>query len=110
MTDMDIAMRDEPDESAYVADVDGERAGKAEYRNRDGSRIFRHTEVDDRFSGAGVGTKLVRYALDDVRDSGGTVVPLCPFFAAYIKRHPEYEDIVDHEMTEMYRSRVKGRD
>lgn len=110
MTDMDIVVRDEPDEGAYVVELDGERAGKAEYRTRDGIRVFRHTEVDDRFSGAGVGTKLVRYALDDVRDNGGKVVPLCPFFAAYIKRHPEYEDIVDQEMTEMYRSRMKGSD
>lgn len=110
MTDMDIAIRDDADERAYVVEVDGERAGMAEYRDRDGSRVFRHTEVDDRFSGAGVGTRLVRHALDDVRESGGKVVPLCPFFAAYIKRHPEYEDLVDQEMTEMYRSRMRDRD
>ncbi len=109
MTDVDIVIKDEPDEGAYVVEVDEERAGKAEYRDRDGTRVFRHTEVDDRFSGSGVGTKLVRHALDDVRDNGGKVVPLCPFFAAYIKRHPEYEDIVDNEMTDMYRSRMEGR-
>lgn len=109
MTEPNIVVRDEPDERAYVVHVDGERAGMAEYRDRDGSRVFRHTEVDDRFSGSGVGTTLVRYALDDVRESGGKLVPLCPFFAAYIKRHPEYEDLVDQEMTEMYRERMRER-
>jgi uncharacterized protein len=109
VTEMDIVIRDDSDGRAYVVEVDGERAGMAEYRDRDGSRVFRHTEVDDRLSGEGIGSKLVRYALDDVRASGGKVVPLCPFFAAYIKRHPEYEDLVDQEMTEMYRERIRER-
>lgn len=94
-----IEIRDDNEESAYVVDVDGDRAGKAVYRMRDGRHLFVHTEVDDRFSGLGVGTRLVRFALDDVRSQGGTIVPICPFFAAYIKRHPEYEDLVDHEMS-----------
>lgn len=110
MSQSDIEIRDEPDEGAYVVEVGGERAGKAEYRDRGESRVFRHTEVDDRFSGEGLGSKLVRHALDDVRASGGKVVPLCPFFAAYIKRHPEYEDLVDQEMAEMYRERMRERD
>jgi uncharacterized protein len=109
VTDLDIEIRDEPDENAYVVQVDGARAGKAEYRDRGESRVFRHTEVDDRFSGSGVGTRLVRHSLDDVRELGRKVVPLCPFFAAYIKRHPEYEDLVDQEMTEMYRERIRER-
>jgi uncharacterized protein len=109
LTDVDIEIRDETDENAYVVEVAGERAGKAEYRDRGESRVFRHTEVDERFSGSGLGSKLVRHALDDVRASGGKVVPLCPFFAAYIKRHPEYENLVDQEMTEMYRERMRER-
>jgi hypothetical protein len=45
-----------------------------------------------------VGAALARFALDDVKAEGGTVVPLCPFIAAWIKRHPEYEAMVDHEL------------
>ena len=44
--------------------------------------------------GHGVGSKLVRGALDAARDQGLRVVPQCPFVAAYIKRHPEYEDLL----------------
>ena len=94
-----VSIRDDPAESAYVIEVDGVRAGKAEYRQMSGRRVFTHTEVDDEFSGRGLANEVARFALDDMRDQGVAVVPLCPFFAAYIKRHPEYDSIVDHEMT-----------
>ena len=100
-----LEVLDVPEERAYVAFVDGERAGKAQYVTREERRVFTHTEVDDAYAGAGVGAALVRYALDDMRARGVAVVPLCPFFRAYIKRHPGYEDLVDQEMTERYLSK-----
>lgn len=100
MTDQRIEIRDDPEEGAYVVEVDGERAGKAVYHMRGGRHLFVHTEIDDQFAGTGLGTQLVRYALDDVRAKGGTMVAICPFFAAYIDRHPDYLDIVDRELTE----------
>lgn len=105
MTDRNVRIRDVPDEGAYVVEVDGRRAGKAEYRVRNDRKVFVHTEIDDEFSGMGLGTRLVAHALDDVRSEGGQMVPLCPFFAAYIKRHPEYEAIVDRELTGHYHAR-----
>jgi len=96
----EIEIRDDPDAGAYVIEVDGLPAGKAVYHMRGGRHLFVHTEVDDEFSGMGLGTRLVRFALDDVRSGNGTVVPICPFFAAFIKRHPEYQDIVDQEVTD----------
>jgi uncharacterized protein len=107
MTTSDITqeIRDVPEEKAYVVYIDGERAGKAEYITRGGSRVFTHTEVDDAHAGAGVAASLVRYALDDMRAQEVRVVPLCPFFRSYIARHPEYEDLVDREMTERFLSR-----
>jgi predicted GNAT family acetyltransferase len=44
--------------------------------------------------GKGVASELVRWALDDVRGRGLRIVPRCPFVAAYLKRHPEYADLV----------------
>lgn len=82
-----------------MIEVDGVRAGKAVYHLRGGVYIFVHTEVDDVWSGHGLGTKLAADALDDVRARGGAVVALCPFIAAYIRRHPEYQDLVDEELT-----------
>ncbi|HEX6220493.1 MAG TPA: GNAT family N-acetyltransferase [Acidimicrobiia bacterium] len=97
--DQEIEIRAAQDEGAYVIDVGGLRAGRAEYLMRDGRHIFTHTEIDADFSRRGLANKLVKFALDDVLSGGGQVVPLCPFFAAYIQRHPDYEELVDHKMT-----------
>lgn len=94
----EIRIWDDADDHRYRIEVDGDRAGMAVYHLRGGRHFFVHTEVDEEFSGRGLGTSLVEYALDDVRGQGGKVVPLCPLFAAYIKRHPEYDDLVDHEI------------
>ena len=108
MTDeRQVEIRNAPDEGAYVIEVDGHRAGKAEYLLRDGRHVFTHTEIGGGFSGEGLAAKLVRFALDDVRSNDGRVVPICPFFAAYIQRHPEYEDLVDHKMTMEIKKRQK---
>ena len=82
------------DAGRYEVSLDGEPAGFAEYRLRDGRVIFAHTEVDSAFEGHGLGSSLARGALDDVRNRGLQAVPLCPFIAAYIERHPEYQDLV----------------
>jgi uncharacterized protein len=110
MTEQLIEIRDDPDEGAYVVDVDGERAGKAVYHMRGGRHLFVHTEIDDRFSGAGLGTRLVLYTLDDVRAKGGVIVPICPFFLSFLEDHPgEYEDIIDRKLTDrINRSREKS--
>lgn len=94
----EIRIWDDTEDHRYRLEVDGQRAGMAVYHLRGGRHFFVHTEVDDEFSGRGLGTRLVKYALDDVRANDGKVVPLCPLFAAYIKRHPEYDDLVDKEI------------
>ena len=68
--------------------------GEAAYRRRNGRIAFTHTEVDEALEGRGLGSRLVATALDDARREGLEVVPLCPFVASYIHRHPEYQDIV----------------
>jgi predicted GNAT family acetyltransferase len=82
----------------YEAHVDGALAGFAEYRRRDGRTVFTHTEVDDEFEGQGVGGALARAALDDVRARGELAVPVCPFIDEWIRRHPDYGDLVDHAL------------
>lgn len=66
----------------------------AEYR-RDGQRIlFTHTEVPPALRGHGIAAKLVRVALDYAREAGLTVVPLCWYVDAFIRRNPEYRDLL----------------
>jgi predicted GNAT family acetyltransferase len=91
----DIEVTDNPDESRFEARVDGEVAGFAAYRLSDGRIVFTHTEVDDAFGGQGVGGALARGALDQVRAAGDRqVVALCPFIAAWIDKHPDYQDLL----------------
>ena len=53
-----------------------------------------HTEVPDESEGKGYGATLAAAALDFARSEGATVIPSCPFVAAYIERHPDYADLV----------------
>jgi uncharacterized protein len=93
---LDITLN-EP-EHRYEAHVDGELAGFAVFRMRGDRIVFTHTEVDDRFEGQGVGSKLARHALDDVRERGSLqVVPQCPFIRSWIEKHPEYADLVSDD-------------
>ena len=87
------SVRDNRAEHEFEMAVDGERAIAAYQREGD-TIVFTHTVVPPAIEGRGVGSKLVRAALDAARDQHLTVVPQCPFVAAYIERHPEYRDLV----------------
>jgi len=81
--------------------VDGHRAF-LEYHLGSDSISLRHTEVPKDLEGHGIGGKLARAALEFARSANLKVVPLCPFVVAYIRRHPEYLELVQ----EKYKSRV----
>jgi predicted GNAT family acetyltransferase len=90
----EIRVTDNRDEGRYEAHVDGKPAGRIYYRERPDSIVLVHTEVDEEFEGHGVGGRLVAGALDDIRSRGLSVTPVCRFADAYIRRHPEYADLV----------------
>jgi len=96
-----IEISDVAERSRYEAHVDGEYAGFADYRRRDGVTVFPHTVVDSAFEGRGVGSALARVAMDAARSTGDSVVPACSFFADFIDRHPEYGDLVDQAASEI---------
>jgi uncharacterized protein len=85
---------DVPERSRYELRLGGTLIGLAAYRRREGRIAFTHTEVDESCEGRGFGGRLAAFALDDARRQGLEVVPLCPFIARYIERHPEYEQLV----------------
>jgi len=89
-----LEVRDNADLRRYEAWVDGALAGFSEYEPHDGWLVFTHTEVDPAYEGRGVGSGLARGALDDVRARGLHLTPQCPFIGAFIKRHPDYQDLV----------------
>jgi len=73
---------------------DGEVAGFLNYLARPDHLVLVHTEVKPEYDGQGVGGSLVRQVLDEVRARGLKMVPQCPFVASYLRRHPEYTDLV----------------
>ena len=96
-----VAVRDNMLEARYEALADGELAGVAQYELRDGAVVLTHTLVLPDFEGRGVGGQLARGALDDLRAHARRVVPECPYIAAWIRRHPEYAELVPED--ERYR-------
>ena len=71
----------------------GEQLAKVQYILGSSEIIFTHTEVPEAFEGQGIAGKIAKVALDYAKDSGMRVRPMCPYIAAYIKRHPEYQSI-----------------
>lgn len=76
----------------YELAVDGHKA-VAEYALDGDTITFTHTLVPPELEGQGVGSRLVKFALDDVRSRGLKVVPQCSFVRAYIRRHAEYQNL-----------------
>jgi uncharacterized protein len=87
-------VRENTAEHSFEIHVGDELAGKTVYRQQDSVVGFLHTEIDDRFGGQGLGSVLIRGALDTVRARGGQVLPHCPFVKRFIEKHPEYLDLV----------------
>ena len=86
-------VRDNTERSRFEINVDGNIAF-SEYL-RTGDRLtIRHTEVPKALEGRGIGSALARGLLDLARTQKLKVKPLCPFVAGYIKKHPEYADLL----------------
>jgi uncharacterized protein len=90
-----VEVRDAPDAGRYEAWLDGALAGVAQYQRTAELVVFTHTEVDAAHEGRGVGSALVRGALEDVRAEGThRVLPVCPFVSAWLGRHPDFRDVL----------------
>jgi predicted GNAT family acetyltransferase len=98
MTAMDSPARpivtDATERERYEAQVDGELVGVLRYAIRRGRLALIHTEVSPAHEGKGVGSSLVRFALDDARRRRLGVIAVCPYVQEYLTRHPEDDDIV----------------
>lgn len=77
----------------FETTIDGQ-TGYISYQDRDGKLVYDHTIVPQQLGGQGVGSTLVKHALDYAREHDKKVVPQCSFVASYISKHPEYQDLV----------------
>lgn len=69
-----------------------------EYMIMGGKIFLTHTEVPKALEGKGIGSAIVKLALEETEARGLKLVPLCPFVAAYIKRHPEWDKILAEDV------------
>lgn len=89
----EVRVVDDPAAGRFEADVHGQVA-YLEYRLAGDTIDLIHTEVPRALEGQGIGSRLVRTALDSARERGLKVIVSCGFVRAYIKRHPEYQPLV----------------
>lgn len=88
-----MQIRNNESESRFEYEADGQVAF-VEYKLAPHRIIFVHTEVPQELAGRGIAQELAKSALDHARQSKLHVVALCSYIAAYIKRHPQYQDLI----------------
>jgi len=63
-----------------------------DYRRSGNTLYLDHAEVPAALGGHGVGTRMVRAALELLRERGERAVPVCSFIQAFVRRHPEFAE------------------
>ena len=88
-------VRDNVERHRFEIDLGDGSLAIAEYTLPEGKILFTHTEVPPAHEGQGLGTMLIQAGLASARERGLKVMPICPFFAAYMKKHAEEQDLLD---------------
>lgn len=89
-----LEVKNNRSKNQFEANLNGKTALIKYRKEADGTLDLFHTEVPDEFEGRGAGSQLVKAALEQIKADDLKINPSCPFIAAYIKRHPEYRNLV----------------
>lgn len=90
-TNIDIIHNEQ--NNRFETTIDGQ-TGYISYQDQGNTLIYDHTIVPQALGGRGVGSALVKYALNYARENDKKVIPQCSFVASYINKHTEYQDLV----------------
>ena len=94
MSELDVKREDGPTGGRYLVTIDGHTA-EMTYSKAGATRIIiDHTGVPDALRGKGAGQAMVKQAVEDAREAGIRIIPLCPFAKAQIEKHPEWQDVL----------------
>jgi len=88
-------VRDNVERHRFEIDLDDGTTAFAAYNLLSGQIMFTHTEVPPEHEGKGIGTALIRSSLASARERQLKVIPICPFFAAYMQKHQEEQDLLE---------------
>jgi predicted GNAT family acetyltransferase len=90
---MELTITDNAEKKRFETQVEGHTA-LIEYIRAKDAIYLTHTEVPKALGGKGVGSALVKGVLENLEEEALLVAPLCPFVAAYMKRHPEWKRLL----------------
>lgn len=92
---VNITVVDVPDKGRFEArDDDGAMIGMVTYQLTGDVIVYTHTEVGPEYEGQGIAGQLAKHVMDDARERGRSVVPVCPYITKWLEKHSEYDDIV----------------
>ena len=94
MSDITVTREDGPTSGRYLTTIDGHTAEMTYSRAGTSRIIIDHTGVPDALRGKGAGQALVKRAVEDAREAGVKIIPLCPFAKAQIEKHAEWQDVL----------------
>ena len=94
MAEAQTRVTDNPGEDRYELFLGDELVGIIQYYTEPGTVALTHTEIVEAYEGQGLASRIVSWALQDIRSRGLKLLPLCPYVQAYLGRHPEERDIV----------------
>jgi predicted GNAT family acetyltransferase len=90
----DVRIVDNPDEQRFEAHLSDELVGVVEYVPEPDKLVVMHTEVFEGFEGQGIGGRLLGGMLDQLREQGRRIESRCPYTSSFLRKHPEYADLV----------------
>ena len=90
----ELSVIDAPESSRFELLLDGERVGLADYSLDGVVMTVPHLETDPAYQGQGFSAVLMQGLLDSIRANGQTIRPICPYAAAYIRGHPDTQDLL----------------
>jgi len=88
-----VDVKNNPSHGRFEVHMEGAEA-YLRYQQKGELIYLIHTEVPEELEGQGIGSALAKTGLEYARESGLRVIPLCSFVQSYLKRHPEYQELL----------------
>jgi hypothetical protein len=91
---MTMDVTDNRESKRFEAALDGHTA-VVEYNLTPGRMLIAHTEVPQAIEGRGIASRMYAKVLETAKAEDLVLVPVCPVFAMWLRRHPEAHPFID---------------
>ena len=90
---MDLIIIENIERKRFETTVE-DKVAFVEYIRAENKMYLTHTEVPSELGGKGIASKMVGKVLEIIKEEDRKLVPLCPFVASYLKKHPEWQEML----------------